>query len=127
MNIDRFPRIVSTLKRTTTKGLMQFHRGRNRPRISIEVFFNIRDPCIGSTTDDRSTLVTPTLLNPSETSGNLGETWPKQRQQNFNKSQVYSLRDNSGHDDRKETMSPTSGPTPNSSRYTCLTSSMNST
>ena len=69
-------------------------------------------PCIGSTTDDRSTLVTPSLLNPSKTSGNLGATCPKQRQHNLNKSQVYSLRDNSGHDDRKETISSTSGPTP---------------
>ena len=66
-------------------------------------------------TDDSLTLVTPTLLYPSETSGNLGETWPKQRQHNLNNSQVYSLRNSSGHEERKETMSSTAGPTPNSS------------
>ena len=83
-------------------------------------------PCIGSLTDDKSTLVTPTLLDPSETSSNVGETWPKQRQHNLNKFQVYSIRDNSGHEERKETMSSTAGPTSNSPRYTCLTSSTNS-
>ena len=71
--------------------------------------------CTGSITDDKSTLVTPTLLDPSETSGSLGETSPKQRQHNLNKFQVYSVRDNSGHEERKETMSSTAGRTPNSS------------
>ena len=46
-------------------------------------------------TKDRSTLVTPTLLDPGETPGSLGETWPKQRRHNLNKSQVYPLLDNS--------------------------------
>ena len=49
-----------------------------------------RYPCIGSTTDDRSTLVTPTLLDPSETSGNLGATCLKQRQHNL-KNPKYTL------------------------------------
>ena len=73
-------------------------------------------PCIGSMTDDRSTLVNPTLLDASETSGKLGETWPKQRQHNLKYFQVYSLRDSSGHEERKETMFSTAGSTSNSSR-----------
>ena len=40
--------------------------------------------------DDKSTLVIPTLLDRGETSGNSGETWPKQRQQNLKIFQVYS-------------------------------------
>ena len=72
-------------------------------------------PCVGSITDEESTLVTPTLLDPSEISGNLGATWCKQRQHDLNNFQVYSLRDSSGHAERKEIMSSTAGPTPYSS------------
>ena len=72
--------------------------------------------CIGSITEDKSTLITSTLLDPRETSVNLGATWPKQRQHNLNKFQVFSLRDNSGHDERKEIMSSIAGPAPDSSR-----------
>ena len=66
-------------------------------------------------THDKSTTVTPTFLGPNETSNNLGSTWPKQRQHILNNFQVYFLRDYSGHEERKEIMSSTAGPTPTSS------------
>ena len=63
-------------------------------------------PCIGSMTDDKSTLVISNLLDPSETSSNLGESRPKQRQHNLKMFQLYSLRDNSGHEESKKPCLP---------------------